>query len=120
MSEHQILPLTPLSFQILVALADASRHGYGIIKEIEEAQGRAFKSSTGTLYLAIQRLVKEGLIEEEPAPPPGGDPRRKYYRLTPRGRGTAVAEVDRLAQLLGVARKKRLVRKGSPEAPLGA
>jgi DNA-binding PadR family transcriptional regulator len=102
------LPLTPLSFQILVALADGPKHGYGILKEIEEASGERLKSSTGTLYLAIQRLEQEGLIEEDAAVA-AGDSRRRYYRLTPDGREVAVAETRRLASLLGVARGKKLV-----------
>lgn len=105
MSAEGRLPLTPLSFQILVSLADEPRHGYGIIKEIEEATGERLKSSTGTLYLAIERLGEEGLIEEESSP----DPRRRYYRLTGLGRAVASAEVKRLATLLGVARGKKLV-----------
>ena len=100
-------PLTPLSFQILVALADGPKHGYGIIKEIEEASGDSLKSSTGTLYLAIQRLEHEGLLEEEKAA--ASDSRRRYYRLTPAGREVAVAETRRLATLLGVAQEKKLV-----------
>jgi DNA-binding PadR family transcriptional regulator len=99
-------PLTPLSFQILVALADGPKHGYGIIKEIEEASGDSLKSSTGTLYLAIQRLEHEGYLEEEKA---ASDSRRRYYRLTPAGREVAVAETRRLATLLGVAQEKKLV-----------
>lgn len=99
------LPLTPLSFQILVAVADGPRHGYGIIKEIEQATGEPMKSSTGTLYLAIDRLEHEGFLEEEPR----RDARRRYYRLTPLGRETAAAEAKRLVTLLGVARGKKLV-----------
>ena len=105
MSAESRLPLTPLSFQILVAVADEPRHGYGIIKEIEGATGEPMKSSTGTLYLAIERLGQEGLLEERPS----RDVRRRYYRLTALGRATAVAEVKRLATLLGVARGKKLV-----------
>jgi DNA-binding PadR family transcriptional regulator len=99
------LPLTPLSFQILVALADEPRHGYGIIKEIEETTGEPMKSSTGTLYLAIERLEEEGLIEEQAS----SDHRRRYYHLTSLGRSVAAAETKRLAKLLGVARSKKLV-----------
>ena len=84
------LPLTPLSFQILVSLADGPKHGYGILKEIEEGSGGSLKSSTGTLYLAIQRLEQEGLLEEErTASAP--DSRRRYYRLTPEGRRVLAA-----------------------------
>jgi DNA-binding PadR family transcriptional regulator len=98
-------PLTPLSFQILVALADRPRHGYGIVKEIEEAAGEALSSSTGTLYLALQRLEEEGLVEEEQST----DPRRRVYRLTTRGRALAAAEARRLLSLLGSAREKKLL-----------
>jgi DNA-binding PadR family transcriptional regulator len=101
-------PLTPLSFQILVALADGPKHGYGILKDIEEASGQAFSSSTGTLYLAIQRLEQEGLLEEGPSVK-GEDSRRRYYRLSSAGRRAAAAETRRLAALLGVARGKKLV-----------
>ncbi|MGH9392051.1 MAG: PadR family transcriptional regulator [Vicinamibacteria bacterium] len=99
------LPLTPLSFQILIALADGPKHGYGILKEIEEASGEPLKSSTGTLYLAIQRLEQEGLLEEDETVA-GEDSRRRYYRLSAQGREVAVAETRRLATLLGVARSK--------------
>jgi DNA-binding PadR family transcriptional regulator len=101
----RLLPLTPLSYQILVALADGPRHGYGIIKEIEDGARQPLKSSTGTLYLAIERLAQEALIEEEPRP----DRRRRFYRLTALGRDVATAETRRLATLLGVARGKKLV-----------
>jgi DNA-binding PadR family transcriptional regulator len=105
------LPLTPLSFQILLALADAPRHGYGIIKDIEAASGAPFASSTGTLYLAIQRLEQQELIAAVPAAeaPEAHDPRRRYYGLTDLGREVAAAEAQRLAGLLGVARDRRLL-----------
>ena len=106
---HSPLPLTPLSFQILVALADEARHGYGIIKEIEERSGRPLKSSTGTLYLAIQRLEQEGLVEEARGRRGDGDSRRRYYRLTAQGREVASAEASRLDTLVGVAREKHLI-----------
>ena len=105
MTAETRLPLTPLSFQILVAVADGPRHGYGIIKEIEKATGEPMKSSTGTLYLAIERLEQEGLLEERPS----RDARRRFYRLTALGRANAVAEAKRLATLLGVARGKKLI-----------
>ena len=109
MSVESLLPLTPLSFQILVAVADRPRHGYGIIKEIEEATNGPMKSSTGTLYLAIERLEQEGLIEETPS----DDARRRYYQLTSLGRAVAVAEVERLATLLGVARERSSWARGN-------
>ena len=104
------LPLTPLSYHILLALADQSRHGYGIIKEIEAGTGGATSPSTGALYLALQRMEGEGLVAEASAPAgdPDDDSRRKYYRLTPLGRRVAVAESERLAGLVALATEKRL------------
>jgi DNA-binding PadR family transcriptional regulator len=105
------LPLTPLSFQILLALVDEERHGYGIMKEIERRTKGRMSPATGPLYLAAQRLLDTGLIEESskrPAPELD-DRRRKYYRLTPFGRRVAAAEAERMAYLVGVAFDKRLL-----------
>jgi DNA-binding PadR family transcriptional regulator len=97
---------TPLTYDILLALTDADRHGYGIIKEIEEAGGSP--PSTGALYLALQRMESTGLIEEAQRPTDDEDARRRYYRMTSRGRETAEQESIRLAQLVARARSKDL------------
>jgi DNA-binding PadR family transcriptional regulator len=106
-----LLPLTPLSFQILLALVDGERHGYGIMKEIERRTRGRMTPATGPLYLAAQRLMDQGLIaESEKRPAPElDDQRRRYYELTPFGRQVAVAEVERMAYLVGVAFEKKLV-----------
>ncbi len=111
MHADELLPLTPLSFQILLAIADGPRHGYGIIKEIEIRTGRPLKSSTGTLYLAIQRLEQEELIAEadDPGTEDTRDSRRRYYDLTKLGQEVAAAEARRLVRLVGIARQKRLL-----------
>ena len=98
--------ITPLTYQILLALADGDRHGYGIIKEIESRGAEA--PSTGALYLALQRMQSEGLIEDAPARP-GEDARRRYYALTPTGRSLGEAESLRLEALVASARAKRLL-----------
>lgn len=101
---------TPLTYQILLALADAERHGYGIIKEIEDREGEGSAPSTGALYLALQRMESDGLIED--APPPAddsGDARRRYYRITEKGREVATTESARLAALVAAAKEKRLL-----------
>ena len=105
------LPLTPLSFQILLALVDKEHHGYGIMKEIERRTRGRMSPATGPLYLAAQRLLESGLIAESakrPAPELD-DRRRKYYRLTSYGRRVAAAEAERMAYLVGVAFDKHLV-----------
>lgn len=103
---------TPLTYLILLALADEARHGYGIIKEIEAEQGSAAVPSTGALYLALQRMEGSGLIEDAERIDPA-DARRRFYRLTAEGRETAVAESARLARLVESARGKRLLAGGT-------
>ncbi len=108
--------LTPLTYQILLALADGNRHGYGIIKEIESRGGSASTPSTGALYLALQRMETEGLVAEAPkrSRPDDRDARRRYYSITRRGRQLAEEESGRLAVLVRVARdKKLLIEDGS-------
>jgi DNA-binding PadR family transcriptional regulator len=101
--------ITTLTYQILLALASQESHGYGIIKEIEDQTGEP-GPSTGALYLALQRMENEGLIEESlRRPSPGDDARRRYYRLTRRGREAARAESTRLAALVAAARRKNLL-----------
>ena len=56
------LPLTPFAFQVLLALADGPRHGYAIIKEVEERSGGSVRLRTGTLYTLLQRLLEQELI----------------------------------------------------------
>ena len=105
------LPLTPLSFHILLTLVDAERHGYGIMKEIEQRTEGLMSPATGPLYLAAQRLLETGLIEESanrPAPE-FDDQRRKYYRLTDFGRRVVAADAIRMARLVDLAREKKLL-----------
>lgn len=99
---------TPLTYQILLALADAPRHGYGVIKEIELRDGEGSAPSTGALYLALQRMEGDELIAETEGPP-DEDARRRYYRLTPHGRSVAEAESKRLVALVAAARSKELL-----------
>lgn len=116
------LPLTPLSYHILLALADSPRHGYGIIKEIEAGTGGKMPPSTGALYLALQRMEEGALIEEAPdrPDPAQDDARRRYYRLTELGRAVARAETGRLAGLLAIAHHKGLIGAGVEGLPLSA
>ena len=111
---HRVM--TPLTYQILLALADSERHGYGIIKEIEERAGAASAPSTGALYLALQRMHRDGLIAEASERPTDTDDarRRRYYNLTQKGRGLAQDESLRLAALVSDARAKKLLAGGTP------
>ncbi len=115
-----LLPLTPAVFHILLALADSERHGYGIMQEIALRTDGTVRMGPGTLYGSIKRMLADGLIEEadERPDPTLDDERRRYYRLTEFGQRVAQAEARRLAQLVYVARFKRLL--GGAEAPGGA
>ncbi len=105
------LPLTPLSFHILLALAKDELHGYGILKEIERRTSGQMKTASGALYLAAVRLVEHGLIEEsDNRPDPAlDDRRRRYYRLTTFGRAVASAEANRLVELARAAAESGLL-----------
>ena len=108
---HEMLPLTPAVFHILLALADGSKHGYGIMKEVEAITEGQVTMGPGTLYGTIKRLLASGLIEEtgERPDPELDDERRRYYRLTGFGRDVLAAETQRLSDLVIVARRKRLI-----------
>jgi DNA-binding PadR family transcriptional regulator len=104
--------ITPLTYAILLALADSARHGYGIIKEIESRAGTGSAPSTGALYLALQRMEADALIAESSERPESDDRRRRYWALTPAGRAVAEAESRRLAALVATAREKDLLAGG--------
>jgi DNA-binding PadR family transcriptional regulator len=101
---EDLLPLTPLSFHILLALAAGERHGYGLMKEIRERTGGRINPATGTVYLALQRLEEEELVGDGglQAQPEGGVPRRSWA-ITPFGRTVAAAEAQRLVGLVELA-----------------
>lgn len=112
---RSFLPLTPLAFQVLLALADTERHGYGIILEVGERTDGLIRLRTGTLYTLLQRLLDESLIEESDIRPgpDQDDQRRKYYRLTDLGREVLAAEARRLESLISEARRKHVLGKSS-------
>lgn len=112
---RSFLPLTPFAFQVLLAIADADRHGYGIIREIAERTDGAIQLRTGTLYTLLQRLLDKGLIEEsdQRPHPDEDDERRRYYGVSTLGRAVLVAEARRLEQAVGEARRKRVLFRPS-------
>jgi len=104
----RLLPLTPVVFHVLAALASEPRHGYAVAREVEELTAGRVVLGPGTLYGSLQRMTDAGLIEEADNP---GDPglhaeRRRYYRLTPLGRAVLRAESERLARTLAVVQER--------------
>ena len=116
-----LLPLTPGALNVLLALADGERHGYGIMLEVRERTGGRVRLGPGTLYGAIKRLKEGGVIEESGERLDPGeasdDERRRYYRLTGFGGEVLAAEVERLDGLVRAARRKGAfpAPKPSPE-----
>ncbi|HEY0546163.1 MAG TPA: PadR family transcriptional regulator [Pyrinomonadaceae bacterium] len=100
-------------FHILLALADGERHGYSIMQEVESGTEGKVRLGPGTLYGSVKRMLSDGLIAESDERPDArlDDERRRYYRLTGLGRRVAVAEAERLAQLVAAARAKKLLSK---------
>lgn len=112
MPKRKLDPLPPAAFQILLALAGADLHGYGIMRQVAEQTADRMRLGPGTLYSSIQSLLEERLIEEL-NPANGRDSeqdRRRIYRLTAAGRKLARNEAERLADLLRVARAKHILR----------
>src|SRR5690554_3885200 len=108
---HNLLPLTPTVFHILLALADGEKHGYGIMRAVEqETQGR-MQIRIGSLYGAIRRMLEAGLIEEtqERPDPELDDERRRYYGLTEHGRRVLAAEAARIARAMELIQRKRVL-----------
>ena len=93
---------------ILLSLAEQPRHGYSILKDIEQMSDGRVRLSTGTLYGALHRLLADEWIERyEDEDRSRG---RQGYRLTSQGRRVLRQEVARLKQLTRLA-SLRFARK---------
>ena len=110
-----LLPLTPVALNILLALADEERHGYGVGVEVRERTGGKMRLGLGTLYGSLKRMVEGGLIEEdevradevrERARRRYDEERRRYYRLTGFGGRVLAAELTRLEGVVRTAQAK--------------
>lgn len=107
---RSLLPLPPHDFQVLLALADAPRHAYGLASAVESAETGGVRLELGSLYRILARLTTLGVIADDG--PGEGSPRetrRRYYRLTPFGRRVAEAESQRLQAVIRLARRRRFI-----------
>jgi DNA-binding PadR family transcriptional regulator len=100
------MSMSPQVFHILLSLADQDLHGYAIITDISQRTGGSVVLTASTLYAALKRLLDEDLVEELDRPV-DDDPRRRYYRITKKGRTAGRAEAARLEALAQMARDKR-------------
>jgi DNA-binding PadR family transcriptional regulator len=121
---HELLPLRPVAYQVLLALADGERHGYGIVRDISQRTAARMNLEPGNLYRTLKWMLDHQMIEESdrrPAPDLD-DERRRYYRMTRFGWRVGVSETARLEALVAEAKTKRWppVRRaaaGRPEEP---
>ena len=112
MPKQKLSPLPTAAFHILISLADEDLHGYAIMRRVEEQTCGRMRLGPGTLYSSVQALLEEGFIEEvddRTSEQPGHE-RRRCYHMTPAGRKLAQSEADRLADLLRLARCKKILR----------
>ncbi len=107
---QRLLPLAPHLFEILISLSEKDLHGYRIVQDITERTDGDVVLGTSSLYAAMRRLVREGLVEDagdRPSQDSGGPPRR-YYRITKFGREVTRLEALRAQRVARVAKEKIL------------
>jgi DNA-binding PadR family transcriptional regulator len=95
-SVQKYLPLTEATYYIMLSLSNPL-HGYGIMQKVEEMTKGSVKLGPGTLYGAINKLLKEDIIRE--VEDPSGDSRRKCYILTSLGVAIVKGEHNRVTLL---------------------
>lgn len=102
--------LTPITFEVLLSLMEGAQHGYGIKLDIEARTEGEISLGSGTLYQAIQRLEREGLIAEARTVGDPPDARRgRSYKLQPAGRAAVHAHLRRLSRVVDYARSRNLL-----------
>lgn len=103
---NTFLPLTPVSFHVLVTLEMGPQHGYAIKRLVEERTQGVIRLGAGTLYHAVGSLAKRNLIDECEAPDPEavGSSRWRFYEITPLGARVLRAELSRLEADVASAR----------------
>jgi DNA-binding PadR family transcriptional regulator len=102
-------PLSPAVFAILFSLAEGEKHGYLIMKDALTPEGGGIRLGPGTLYGSIDRMMRDGLVEETGAT---DDERRRYYRLTKLGQSVLAGELERLDAVVKSAHRMGLIPRG--------
>jgi DNA-binding PadR family transcriptional regulator len=102
-------PLSPAVLAILLSLSEGDKHGYAMMKDARLPRGGSVSMGPGTLYGSIDRMLRDGLVEESDKQ---DDERRRYYRLTRRGRAALASELERLDAAVASARALGLLPRG--------
>jgi PadR family transcriptional regulator PadR len=103
--KRQFNQLPQVAFSILLALSLKPRHGYEIIKQIEEDSAGKIKLVSGALYTSIKKLHEQGLIEEMTE----ASDTRRYYKLTETGSWALAAELSYYQTTVELGRKRQIL-----------
>ena len=106
------LPLKPLVFQILLALAEGERHGWALVRAVQQ-RDEFSRIMPGNFYRTLRSMLADEFIQESATRPSqkDDDERRRYFRLTSLGERVAAAEARRLEAVVVEARAKRLLAR---------
>ena len=104
--KKQYNQLPQVAFSILLALSLKERHGYEIIKQIKEDSNGKILLSPGALYTSIKQLVEQQLIQEQQHI---DDTRRRYYRLSAKGKEVLSDELSYYQNTIALARQRQVL-----------
>ena len=103
----QASQLPKVAFSILLALSLRERHGYEIIKQVQEDSKNKINLGPGALYTSIKQLRKQGLIVEVTH---ADDTKRRYYKLSGVGNKALQDELLYYENALLLARKRKVLQ----------
>ena len=97
MNRDNNLPVTETTYYVLLALLEPA-HGYLIMQKVEELSDQQVKIAAGTLYGAIENLLKQKLIQSVKSE----DKRRKVYVITKKGKEVLLLDLERMRQMIKI------------------
>ncbi len=97
MNRDKNLPLTETVYYVLLALTEPA-HGYAIMQKVEELSGGQVRLAAGTMYGAIENLMKKKLITALKS----DDPRRKVYVISEQGKEVLQADYKRMLHMIAI------------------
>lgn len=100
MNRDKNLPLTETVYYVLLALIEPA-HGYAIMQKVEELSGGQVRLAAGTMYGAIENLLKKKLITSLLS----DDPRRKIYVISDLGKKVLYADYKRMLNMIAITEK---------------
>lgn len=108
---EQLLPMNAVDFHVLLVLVEGDSHGYGIVRAMRARTNGQIDILPGNFYTVLQRLVRDGLVEDAGLDAEGHTPGRprRLYRITEFGRDVAAAEAERLRDLVAESTVRSLV-----------